>query len=81
LLHSNRIKSLLDIQDPNNTFEENFIKEGTFKGKVCKYVFGKLTDNPTHCEGCGVRNIDYMVYKNGTQSSQITLPITGVNPT
>ncbi|WP_192812628.1 transposase family protein [Paenisporosarcina sp. TG-14] len=40
-----------------------------------------MTDTPTHCGGCGVRNIDYTVYKNGTQSSRITLPITGVNPT
>ncbi len=81
MLHSNSIKSLLDIHDPNITFEENSIKEGTFKGKVCKYVLGKLTYTPTHCDGCCVGNIDYTVYKNGTQSSRITLPITGVNPT
>jgi len=75
LSYSNNIKSLLDIQEPNITFEENFIKEGTFKGKACKYVLGKLTYTPTQCEGCGVENIDYTVYKNGTQSSRITLPI------
>ncbi|WP_192812631.1 transposase family protein [Paenisporosarcina sp. TG-14] len=40
-----------------------------------------MTYNPTHCEGGSVRKIDYTVYTNGTQSSRITLPITGLNPT
>lgn len=40
-----------------------------------------MTYQPIHRERCGVENIDYMVYKNGLQLSQITLPITGVNPT
>ena len=79
--YSNRIKSLLDIQDPNIIFEEDCVKEGTFKEKRCKYILGKLTYNPTNCGRCGVENIDYTVYKNGTQLSRITLPITGVNPT
>ncbi|WP_438316268.1 hypothetical protein [Sporosarcina sp. FA9] len=34
--YSNNIKLLLDIQDPNNTFEEDLIKEGTFKGRFIK---------------------------------------------
>lgn len=81
MLYSNSIKSLLDIQDLNITFEESCVKEGVFKEKPCKYISGKLTYNPTHCEKCDVENIDYTVYKNGTQLSRITLPITGVNPT
>ena len=72
---------MLDIQDPNIIFEEDCVIEGTFKEKTCKYISGDLTYNPTHCERCGVENIDYTVYKNGTQLSRITLPITGVNPT
>jgi len=81
LSYSNSIKSLLNVQDSNIILEENFVKEGTFKGNACKYVLGKLTYIPTHCEGGGFENSDYMVYKNGTQLSRITLPITGVNPT
>ena len=60
--YSNSIKSLLDIQDPNIIFEEDCVKEGTFKEKTCKYISGNLTYNPTHCERCGVENVDYMVY-------------------
>ena len=43
------IKSLLDIQDPNIIFDEDCVKEGTYKGKPCKYISGKLTYTPTHC--------------------------------
>ncbi len=78
---SNNNKTLLDIKDPNIIFDEDCVKEGTYKGKRCKYIFGKLTYTPTHCVKCGVKNIDFTVYKNGTQLSRITLPITGINPT
>lgn len=79
--YSNTIKSLLDIQDPNIIFEEDCVKEGTFKGRMCKYISGKLTFDPAHCKKCDAKNIDDTVFKNGTQLSRITLPITGVNPT
>src|SRR5690625_2386961 len=78
---SHDIQTLLDIQDPSIIFEENCIQEGKYKGKPCKYVMGKLTYTPTFCEVCGVGNEDYTIYKNGTQTSRITLPITGVNLT
>lgn len=79
--YSNDIRTVLDIQDLNITFEENCIKEGRYKGKPCKYITGKLTYDPTHCEACGFKNKDYTIYKNGTQISRITLPITGIHPT
>src|SRR5690625_309890 len=72
---------LLDIQDENIVFEENCVKEGLFKGKTCKFITGKLTYTPTHCKKCGVKNEDYTIYKNGTQTSRITLPISGVHTT
>lgn len=78
---SNDIKKLLDIQDPNITFEKNFIEEGIHKGKPCKYVTGKLTYDPMACKKCGIKNEDNIVIKNGTQTSRITLPISGVQPT
>src|SRR5690625_3108130 len=46
-----------------------------------KFITAKLTYTPSHCECCGVVNEDYIVYKNGTKTSRITLPITGVYPT
>jgi len=47
LSYSNDIRKLLDIQDSNITFGENFIQEGQYKGKPCKYITAKLTYNPT----------------------------------
>lgn len=78
---SNDIRILLDIQDPNITFEESCIEEGLLKGRTCKYITGKLTYDPIYCKHCGIKNEDYTVIKNGTQTSRITLPITGVHPT
>jgi len=72
---------LLDIQDVNIIVDENCVKEGTYKGKRCKYISGNLSYIPTHCVKCGVKNTDFTVYKNGTQLSRITLSITGINPT
>src|SRR5699024_10757844 len=37
--------------------------------------------DPTHCENCGIKNIDCLVYKNGTEPSRITIPISGITPT
>jgi len=78
---SSDIRNLLDIQDANITFEENCIKEGMLKGRACKYITGKLTLDPRHYKHCGIKNEDYIISKNGTQMSRITLPITGVHPT
>ncbi|MDN6751249.1 MAG: hypothetical protein L0L95_13480 [Staphylococcus equorum] len=60
---SNNIRILLDIQDPNIIFEDDWIKEGTYKGNNCKFVSGRLSYNPTHCKECGIENKDYTIYK------------------
>ena len=78
---SNNIKLLLDIQDENIYFEENAVVYKEFKGKTAKFITGKLTYTPTHCECCGVKNENYTIYKNGTKTSRITLPFTGIHPT
>src|SRR5690625_3162317 len=52
-----------------------------YKGKTAKFITGKLTYTPIYCECCGVKNEDYTVYKNGTKTSRITLPISGAYPT
>ena len=78
---SSDIRNLLDIQDANIIFEENCVKEGIRKGKTFKCVTRKLTYEPICCKNCGIKNEDYIISKNGTQMSRITLPITGVHPT
>ncbi|WP_082881221.1 transposase [Lederbergia galactosidilytica] len=37
-------------------------------------MHGKLSYTPTHCKHCGFKNINYIIDKNGTQTSRITLP-------
>ena len=78
---SNNIRNLLDIQDPNITFEGNCVNDGTYKGNACKYVDGKLTYDPICCKNCGIKSENNTITKNGTQMSRITLPITGTLPT
>ena len=79
---TNHIKFLLDIQDDNIYFEDDSeIELKEFKGKKAKFITGKLTYTPSHCECCGVKNEDFIVYKNGTKTSRITMPIAGVYPT
>lgn len=78
---SHNIRNLLDIQDSDIIFEDDCVKEGELKGKPCKYIIGKLTYQPTHCECCGIKNENYLIYKNGTQTSRITFPIGSVTPT
>ncbi len=75
------IKILLDIQDKNITIEENAVEIKSFKGNMSKFITAKLTHTPTHCECCGTVNKDYTVYKNGTKTSHITLPTSGIYPT
>lgn len=71
---------LIDIQDSNVIFEHNFFRMGTFKGKNCKFIKAKLSFTPTHCDACGIENENYIIYKNGTQTSRITLPFLGMYP-
>jgi len=78
---TNDIKILLDIQDENIIFEEDCVHEEEYKGDICTFITGKLTYDPKYCKRCNAKNLDYIVYKNGTQTSRITLPITGVKPT
>lgn len=71
------IKNLLDIQDPNITFSDACVEIKQDRGKVCKFISATLTYIPTHCAVCGMKNEHFSVIKNGTQTSRITLPLTG----
>src|SRR5699024_10302605 len=77
---SNDIKTLLDIQDENIIFEENGVYTKYYKGSMSKFVTAKLTYIPTHSEKCGVKNDDFTIYKNGTKTSHIKLPMLGQRP-
>ena len=79
--YSNDIKTLLDIQDKNITILENAVQIKKHRGIMSKFILAKLTYTPTHCECCGVKNENYTVYKNGTKTSRITLPMFGIYPT
>jgi len=72
---------LLDIQDENIIFKDDCIYEGTRKGHTCRYAEGTLTYTPTHCENCGIENVNHTVIKNGTKMSTIVLPNNGVKKT
>src|SRR5699024_11679698 len=69
---SNDIKVLLDIQDENIYFENNSTENKEFKGKTSKFITGTLTYQPSGCENCGVKNENYIIYKNGTRSEEHT---------
>src|SRR5699024_5900439 len=79
--NSNDIKLLLDIQDKNIVLEENAVELKVYKRKMAQFITAKLTFTPSHCKRCGIDNKNYTVYKDGTKTSRITLPITGTHPT
>src|SRR5699024_6542481 len=72
---------LLDIQDKNIEIGENAVELRSYQGRMSKFITAKLTYTPAYCECCGVKNEDYTIYKNGTKTSRITLPISGVYTT
>lgn len=68
------MRKVLDIQDKHISFDDHCVEYGTWKEKTCKSIHGTLTYKPEACEHCGILNKEGMIYKNGTQSSRITLP-------
>src|SRR5699024_4727664 len=59
----------------------NAVELRSYQGRMAKFITAKLTYTPAYCECCGVKNEDYTIYKNGTKTSRITLPISGVYTT
>ncbi|WP_440896214.1 transposase family protein [Amphibacillus sp. Q70] len=77
----NDIRFLIDVQDENITFSPGCVTLGEYNGKPCKFISGELTYDPTHCEKCGIKNENYVVIRNGKQTSRITLPMAGTSLT
>lgn len=78
---SNDMQKMLDIQDENILFKDNCVTYGTHKGKKCKEIHCKLTYTPQKCRKCGIKNHDFRIFKNGTQTSRVTFPISGIHLT
>lgn len=75
------MRKMLDIQDKNIVFNDDCVEYGHFKGKKCKYIEAQLTYIPQECLKCHAPNEHYTIYRNGTQVSRITLPMSGIHPT
>lgn len=78
---SNTIRNILDIQDKNINFNETGVSIGRRFKKEAKFIYATLTYTPDRCKHCDIRNEGYTLYKNGTQKSTITLPMSGHRPT
>ena len=75
------MRNVLDIQDQHIWFDDGCVEYREWNGQTCKWIHAKLTYRPQACAQCGAVNHDYSIYKNGTQSSRITMPMTGIYPT
>lgn len=75
--YSDGIRKRLDIQNKQTIFEENCIKDTFYRLKKAEFLEGTLTYTLTCYDKCGAVNTDYIVYKNGTQNSIITMPMNG----
>ncbi|MFL2125348.1 ISL3 family transposase [Marinilactibacillus psychrotolerans] len=78
---SNDMQKVLDIQDKNMIFEDHCVSYDVHKQKKCKFIDCTLTYIPTKCKKCQISNKEYTIIKNGTQTSRITVPMTGIYPT
>src|SRR5699024_7954410 len=75
------MRNVLDIQDKHIIFEENCVTFGERRKKKAKFIHCTLTYTPKECHKCGAENTNFTVYKNGTQTSCITFPMSGIYPT
>jgi transposase len=69
----NSISNLLNIKDPNITFQSNFCKEEVIRGVSSKIIEAKLSYTPPACTHCGHVK-DENIIKHGFKTSLITLP-------
>ena len=69
---SNSITKLLNMEDPNLIFTENFIEERRIKGKRCLIILGYLKNDFDFCPCCGCIN-ENTIIKKGTRKSLIKI--------
>ncbi len=69
---SNFITKLLNMEDNNLIFNENFFEERTINNKRCFVIKGYLQNNFDYCPKCGVIN-NNVIIKKGTEKSLIKI--------
>lgn len=69
---SNSITKLLNMEDPNLIFSENFIEERKIKGKRCLVILGYLKNDFDFCPKCGCIN-DNTITKKGIDKCLIKI--------
>lgn len=69
---SNFITKLLNMEDPNLKFNENFFEERTIKGKRSFIIMGYLKNNLDFYPKCGCKNNNSII-KKGIEKSLIKI--------
>ena len=77
---SNFITNLLQLEDENITYSEDFSKVRK-KGVVYNVIKGTLSYSPSACPICGCVNENFSIIKYGLKSSDIKLLTCNGNPT
>ena len=69
---TNSILKLLNMEDANLTFSENFIEKRVINNKECTVIMGELTNKLSHCPHCGCIN-ENSIIKKGKKKSLIKI--------
>lgn len=69
---SNSITKLLNMEDNNLNFSENFLEERQIKGKRCLIIKGYLRNTFEYCPKCGCVN-ENSIIKKGTKTCLIKI--------
>ena len=69
---NNSILKLLNMEDKNINFNENFVEERKIKNKRCLVILGYLKNDFEYCPCCGCIN-ENTIIKKGTRNSLIKI--------
>ena len=69
---NNSILKLLNMEDKNINFKENFVEERKIKNKRCLVILGYLKNDFEYCPCCGCIN-ENTIIKKGTRNSLIKI--------
>ena len=69
---TNSITKLLNMEDKNLNFNENFIEERKIKGRRCLIIKGYLSNSFEYCSKCGCVN-DNSIIKKGNKICMIKI--------
>ena len=69
---TNSITKLLNMEEPNLLFQENFLEERNIKNKRCIVIKGTLTNDFKYCPKCGCIN-ENTIIKKGSKKCLIKI--------